>query len=243
MFDSMGRNERLHATTYFVSLLFSLFVHAVVLCVLITLPMIFLNALHEDELLTILYGPPPPPAPPPLPVAPVHRAAAPSFIAHSDLDIAPVQIPKGVAPPENIPTEFGLERLVPKDGFSGKGREDIGDILTTLLPKEVPKPPEPVMPPRRERIRVGTIQESKLIFKPEPVYPELARRARVSGTVVLDVQIDEEGNVSDVRVLSGHPLLTGAAVEAVRRWKYTPTVLNGEPVPIVATVTVIFRLY
>jgi protein TonB len=121
--------------------------------------------------------------------------------------------------------------------------EEAGDVISTLIPREIPKQPEPALPqPRREPIRVGTIRESKLIFRPEPVYSELARRVRVSGTVVLDVQIDEEGNVSDVRVLSGHPLLAGAAVEAVRRWRYTPTVLNGEPVPVVATVTVIFRL-
>lgn len=92
-------------------------------------------------------------------------------------------------------------------------------------------------------IRVGTqVLESKLIKKVEPVYPELAKRARVSGTVVMAVIVDEWGNVSDVRVNSGHPLLDGAAVTAVRQWKYSPTLLNGEPVPVIATVTVVFGL-
>ena len=241
MFDSMGKNE-VPVTTYFVSLLFSLFAHAVVLCMVILLPMIFFNALEEGELLTFLWAPPPPPALPPPPAPPVHRAMAPSFIAHASLDLAPQMIPVGVAPPEEVPDALGLERLVMHEGISQRGREGLRDgigLIPTELPKQIP-PPQPPRP--RERIRVGTIQESKLIFKPDPVYPELARRVRVSGTVVLDVQIDEEGNVSDVRVLSGHPLLTAAAVEAVRRWKYSPTVLNGEPVPVVATVTVIFRL-
>ena len=88
----------------------------------------------------------------------------------------------------------------------------------------------------------GNVQESKLIKKIEPVYPELAKRARVSGTVILTVTVDEEGSVADIKVLKGHPLLDDSAVAAVRQWKYSPTLLNGEPVPVIATVTVIFNL-
>jgi protein TonB len=110
----------------------------------------------------------------------------------------------------------------------------------------VPPPPPPPPPPRpvkREPIRVGgNVQESKLIKKVEPVYPELAKRARVSGVVILQVTVDEEGNVSELRVLRGHPLLDDEAVRAVKHWKYSPTLLNGEPVPVIATVTVIFNL-
>ncbi len=96
---------------------------------------------------------------------------------------------------------------------------------------------------KREPIRVGgNVQESKLIKRIEPVYPELAKRARVSGVVILQVTVDEEGSVSDIRVLKGHPLLDEEAIRAVRQWKYSPTLLNGEPVPVIATVTVIFNL-
>jgi protein TonB len=92
-------------------------------------------------------------------------------------------------------------------------------------------------------IRVGgDVQASKLIKKVEPVYPELAKEARVSGIVILQVTINAEGLVEDVKVLRGNPLLDDAAVEAVRQWVYTPTTLNGEPVPVVATVTVNFTL-
>jgi TonB family protein len=92
-------------------------------------------------------------------------------------------------------------------------------------------------------IRVGSnIQESKLVHKVAPEYPKLAMRARVQGKVILVVTVDEEGNVSDVQTVSGHPLLNDAAVIAVRQWKYSPTYLNGEAVPVIATVTVIFRL-
>lgn len=88
----------------------------------------------------------------------------------------------------------------------------------------------------------GSVQEAKLIRKVEPEYPELAKRARVQGVVILQVLVDEQGNVADVKIIRGHPLLNQAAVEAVKQWKYSPTLLNGEPVPVVATVTVNFVL-
>jgi protein TonB len=76
----------------------------------------------------------------------------------------------------------------------------------------------------------------------DPPYPDLAKRARVSGKVILVVTVDEEGNVAECRVTSGHPLLNDAALNAVKQWKYSPTLLNGEPVPVIANVTVIFKL-
>jgi len=96
---------------------------------------------------------------------------------------------------------------------------------------------------RREPLRVGLfVQESKLIHRVEPVYPELARRAHVEQMVMLEVRINEQGEVTDVRVVHGHPLLDQAAIEAVRQWRYEPTLLNGEPVPVLANQTVIFKL-
>ena len=116
----------------------------------------------------------------------------------------------------------------------------VGNLLSSVAPVAPPPPPKPV---KRDPIKVGgNVQESKLIRKVEPVYPELAKRARVMGKVILVVTVDEEGNVSDIRVSSGHPLLDEAALAAVRQWKYSPTLLNGEPVPVIATVTVIFNL-
>jgi uncharacterized protein len=88
----------------------------------------------------------------------------------------------------------------------------------------------------------GSVQESRLIRKIDAVYPELAKQARVTGKVVMVVTVDEEGNVTDARVSSGHPLLNEAAVNAVKQWKYTPTLLEGEPVPVIANVIVFFDL-
>ena len=80
------------------------------------------------------------------------------------------------------------------------------------------------------------------IRKVQPVYPEEARAAGVKGVVILEAIIDQQGRVSEVRVLRSLPLLDEAAIDAVRQWEYTPTMLNGLPVPIVMTVTVQFAL-
>ena len=88
----------------------------------------------------------------------------------------------------------------------------------------------------------GNVQSSKLINRVEPRYPELAKRARIQGIVLLQVTVDELGHVADVKVIRGHPLLNEGAVSAVSQWIYSPTLLNGEPVPVIATVTVNFIL-
>jgi TonB family protein len=96
---------------------------------------------------------------------------------------------------------------------------------------------------RREPMRVGgNVQESKIIKRVEPVYPEVAKKARVEQIVMLEVNVDEEGYVSSVRVIRGHPLLDQAAIDAVKQWVYSPTLLNGEKIPVLATVTVVFSL-
>jgi TonB family protein len=84
--------------------------------------------------------------------------------------------------------------------------------------------------------------EPKINSRVTPVYPELAKRARVSGKVILTLSIDEEGNVTDVHLDSGHPFLNDAAINSVKNWKYAPSLLNGEPVSVTARVTVIFDL-
>ena len=107
-------------------------------------------------------------------------------------------------------------------------------------PKPEPKPapaPEPKAP-----VRVGgNVQQANLIYQAKPVYPPLAKQVRVQGVVTLEATIDREGNVTGVKVInSTHPLLIQSAVDAVRQWKYRPTLLNGEPVEVVTTVTVKF---
>jgi len=88
----------------------------------------------------------------------------------------------------------------------------------------------------------GKLRPPRLLQRVEPVYPTIAKQARISGDVRIDAIIDTEGNVVDMQVLSGHPLLVQAALGAVSQWRYEPTYLNEQPVPVVLVVTVTFRL-
>ena len=88
----------------------------------------------------------------------------------------------------------------------------------------------------------GEIPPPRCIQKVNPVYPELARKMRIEGTVVLNARTDKEGNVESIQVAKGIPPLTQAAIEAVKKWKYEPIYIKNKPVPVVFTVTVIFKL-
>lgn len=101
---------------------------------------------------------------------------------------------------------------------------------------EAPKTPE------KPRPVGGDVQAAKIIRKVIPVYPELAKRARVSGTVRLVGVIGKDGAVEQLQVISGNPLLVGSAVEAVRQWIYRPTMLDGAAVEVIAPIDVIFTL-
>jgi protein TonB len=92
-------------------------------------------------------------------------------------------------------------------------------------------------------VRVGgEIKEPTKIKHVPPVYPEIAQQARIQGVVILETVIGEDGAVREARVLRPAPLLDQAALDAVLQWKYTPTLLNGQPVPVIMTVTVTFTL-
>ena len=82
--------------------------------------------------------------------------------------------------------------------------------------------------------------QASLINKVQPSYPPLARQARIQGTVIIEAVISRGGTIEELKVISGHPLLQQAAVDAVKQWRYKPTLLNNEPVEVVTTVTVTF---
>jgi protein TonB len=100
----------------------------------------------------------------------------------------------------------------------------------------------PVKSPFAEPRRISVVQPARVLHRVEPIYPALARTARISGTVELTGVIATDGRIRELRVISGHPFLAQAALEAVRHWVYEPTVLNGEAVEVVAPITVTFRL-
>ncbi len=224
-------------------------IHGIVVVALVLLPLVFFNALPAAQLLTILLAAPalPPAPPPPMPPGnPPKLSTAATRIPRTDF-MAPDRIPRGIAAIDPPPFEsinpgnaLGLPDGV-QGGWPGvPPGEAIGPALAPP-PQALPPPPRPA--PRREPIRMSSgVQESKLIYRVDPEYPPLARRARVSGTVILMVTVNEEGEVADVKVMRGHPLLDEEALRAVRQWRYSPTLLNGEPVPVIAMVTVIFSL-
>ena len=99
---------------------------------------------------------------------------------------------------------------------------------------------KPVTP---QRIRVGgNVQAANLVRKVTPVYPPLAKQARIQGTVRFTAVIGKDGTIQNLQLVSGHPLLVAAAREAVRQWVYKPTLLNGEPVEVVTQIDVNFTL-
>jgi protein TonB len=95
--------------------------------------------------------------------------------------------------------------------------------------------------PQRVRISQG-VTRGLLIQKVEPQYPPLARAARVQGDVVLSAVIDTNGQITNLQLVSGHPMLVPAAIAAVKQWRYKPYLLNGQPVEVETTITVIFSL-
>jgi protein TonB len=157
-----------------------------------------------------------------------------------------VIIPKGVpAPDDELPVIGvmpGFAAVTP--GVVNSGSQILPGIPGSLVGFMAPPlpPPPPSASKRKPELIVSRVQESKLIRKIIPAYPSLALRGHVEGTVILEINVDEEGNVGDVRVLQGNPLLVGEAERAVKQWKYSPTLLNGEPIPVLSSVTVDFRL-
>ncbi len=163
--------------------------------------------------------------------------------------ITPPSIPDDILPPDDDIPFFpeigaGSREGIPRGGERGIPRGDpTGTGWRGLGGDGSPVPPPPPPPGPREPIRVSIgVQSARLIQKVDPIYPELAKRARVSGVVLLQVTLDERGLVTGVKLIRGHPLLNQSAIDAVSQWRYSPTLLSGEPVPVIATVTVNFVL-
>jgi protein TonB len=217
----------------------SIAAHALALAAVVVLPLL------SDERLPQAAGevqaffatplelaPPPPPPPPPASgrVAPRVEASRPQSAGGF---VAPVEVPTEIVPEAGL--DLGFEGGVPGGVAGGVPGGVVGGIVAGL--------PEPPPPPRVAPVRVGgLIKEPRKIKDVPPVYPTLAAQGRVEGVVILECLLDQRGRVRDVKVLKGLPLLEEAAVEAVRQWAYTPTLVGGEPAEVILTVTVTFRL-
>ena len=251
MFESIKRDSQQNAMRGISSFLISLVVHGAILGVIVVVPLIFCNVLQPDDMVVFLLDTPALPVPPAAPTPPSTGSADPvEYTIEGSMEHAPSGIPGDIERYNDgkVPDDVGSASIRWNRGISGigiaaqdeRGQSAIADYISSLSPGILPVPKPPT---RHEPIPViASLQESKLIYKVSPVYPELAKATRTSGAVVLKAIIDEEGNVSNLAVISGHPLLIGAARDAVLQWKYSPTILNGEPMPVTALITVTFRI-
>ena len=218
----------------------------------ILIPLIYTDTLPRTQLTSFLVAPPPPPPPPPPPAAApvkVVRVIPRQFDAGRLM--APKVIPKEIAmikedelPP---PTAGGVGVVggIPGGVAGGSPGGVIGGIISSV-PQAAPPPPPPKEAPKPvvvQRIRVGgNVQQAMLISQPKPVYPPLARQARISGVVRFNAVIGTDGRIQNLTLVQGHPLLVPSAQEAVKQWVYKPTLLNGEPVEVVTQIDVNFTL-
>ena len=210
--------------------------------ILVLIPLVFTEALPKQQLMTFLVAPPPPPPPPPPAAAPV------KVVKQIQTDIVngqlrtPTKIPQKVqmikedeAPPP-VMAASGVVGGVPGGVPGGQMGGVIGGIISST-PVAVPK----VATPQRVRVLAG-VTNGLLVKRVQPPYPPLARQARIQGSVVLQAEISKTGDIQNLRLISGHPMLAPAAIEAVKQWKYKPYLLNGEPVEVETTVQVNFTL-
>jgi protein TonB len=238
--DSATKHRRRWATTS------SVIVQSLILGVLLIVPLMFTEALPKQQLLTFLIAPPPPPPPPP------PAAAAPvKIVRQIQTDLldghlrAPSRIPQRVqmikeeeAPPPMV-SGTGVVGGVPGGIPGGQLGGVIGGIISSANNASVPKLAAPE-PPKRIRISQGVTRGMR-IFSPQPAYPKIAQAARVSGDVVLTAIISRQGEIEHLTVLSGHPLLVSAAIQAVEQWRYRPFLLNDQPIEVETTITVSFK--
>jgi protein TonB len=213
------------------TLVFSIAAHVCVACAVL-----FTTVLATGELpvpregaVFVAVAPPPAPAVPPPPPPRVHVEPVVNASA------APTEAPDGVKPEIDLPIPVDLGDPPPVGVIGGIG-SGAGLVIRDEPPP--PPPPAPAGP-----LRVGGVVKppTRIVYVP-PTYPPIALASRTEGYVILEATIGEDGTVRDLRVLRSSPLLDDAAREAVRQWRFTPTLLNGQPVSVLMTVTVTFNL-
>ena len=248
MLEKSSAHQRRSALDWIVSI----GVHGAILSALLILPLYFTTGLNFQKVnLTYLAPPPPLAAPPPAapPPAALISSAAPRSARIVPVRVftpgqltAPTFIPRSilatpgnaVAPPDEalMGVPGGVTGGVP----GGQAGGVLGGVLNGVPPLAPPVAEGPKVP-----VRVGgNVKPPRLLFGPEPDYPVLARQARLSGVVVIEAVIDEHGKVTGMRAISGQPMLIPAALSAVSKRRYEPTVLDGEPTPIDLRVEISF---
>ncbi len=212
---------------------------------LILVPLIYTQALPRQLLMTDVVLPPPPPGRPPAPTGdrsmPVtHHHTVNPFTEPTIIPAHITQVIEPPEPPQSLTGPQGPFVAGVPDGLGGGNSIPGGAPWVRNTP---PPPPEKHAAPKPQIIRLSSgVVAAKAVFQPKPSYPPLAVIAHIQGTVVLEAIIGKNGAIQDLKVLSGHPLLGRAALDAVKTWRYQPTLLDSEPVEVLTEIDVNFQL-
>jgi protein TonB len=210
-------------------------IEAVFVGLLIIIPLVRVQELPQALPAEVLVAPPPPMGTPKMMRVSKNPRALPQVTP------TPTFIPKIIVPLTGTP-ETALQALS-LGGTGGVPWSDSKDAWPGLNTGSPPPPSAPASKTAVVRVRVGgQVEGAKLIFQVSPEYPEVARMARIQGTVRLEAVISKEGTVESLKVVNGPPLLIKAAFDAVAQWRYQPTLLNGEPVEVATEIEVKFTL-
>jgi periplasmic protein TonB len=216
----------------------SLVLHSILIVAVVVVPLYFYDSLPApDEAVRAFFVTPavaaPPPPPPPPPAAGVRPAPRTPVAPHPEEPakfVAPLETPTEIKAEEGLSP--GVEGGVPGGVEGGVPGGVVGGIVGGL-PQEAPPPVKAV--------RVGGLLKTpQLVRKVDPVFPDLARQARLSALIILEATVDATGHVREVTILRGAPIFDEPAMDAVRQWVYRPLLLNGVPTPFMLTVTVKF---
>ena len=249
MFDSLVESSR-HGRENSRTGMFMFITTAIYAVVLLTVAVgtiVFMNPELAGALdVQAMIAPPPPPAapPPPAPTTIIKNVPAPTTF------VAPIK------PPEKIPDPTSIDRkpvVAVTTGVPGgvPGGVSGGVPGGTSRGEEAPPPPPPPPPPPaptptpappKKIVVSGGVLQGSAIHKAQPPYPPIAKAARAAGAVQVQVTISEEGRVIEAAVISGHPLLRDAALQAARQWTFRPTELSGVPVKVQGILTFNFTL-
>ena len=212
----------------------SIIAHVVLFGAVIIIPLMATDVLPTPPSMMAFVGAPPtPPPPPPPPPSAAPPPKTPTPVANPNA--APIEAPKQIVP--ETPS-VGVSEGVPGGVEGGVPGGVMGGVVGGL-----PEAPPPPPPPPQAPVRVGgAIKQPTKLKNVPPVYPPIAQSARVQGVVIIEATIGADGKVKDAKVLRSIPLLDQAALDAVKQWVFTPTLLNNVPVPVIMTVTVNFTL-
>jgi protein TonB len=258
LFESRPDRDRIGTRRKPATLAMATIVHLLIASVLILIPLLQTQAIPPIAL-------PPPVVSPGLPVRMIKLAGTPSAGRAAPRPLPPA-LPEPFTEPTSVPDKVpyvvdaidisSLESFIPdsSDGPVGsRGPANVIGILIPTAPPAVappPRPPDPPTPPPAARIQrvaptrvSSTVQASRLIWKVDPVFPQLARIAHIEGTVIAEARITATGTIDSLRIISGNPLFYQSVMDALKQWRYEPTLLSGEPIDVITTITVNFRLH